>query len=85
MMSHVSAPSPAFWDTVAEHVTTKVQPVLQQPQSAREPVITYLRDLEVVARRECDSREIIQIIASGRHLLGDRSEIGPEEGPFSRI
>jgi len=85
MMSYASAPSPAFWDAVADHVTDKVKPVLRQPPSARKPVITYLRELEVIARRECDSREIIQIIASGRHLLGDRSEVGPEEGPFSRI
>lgn len=85
MMSHASSPPPAFWDTVAEHVTAKVQPALGQPQSARRPVITYLRELEVIARRECDNREAIQIIASGRHLLWDRSEIGPENGPFSRI
>ncbi len=84
-MSHASAPSSAFWDTVAEHVTAKVQPALRLPQGAREPVIAYLRELEAIARRECDSREAIQIIASGRHLLGDRSEIGAKDGPFSRL
>lgn len=83
-MSDACAPPAAFWDTVAEHVTAKVQPALRLPQSARGPVITYLRELEVIARRECDSREAIQIIASGRHLLGDRGEIGAEDGPFSR-
>lgn len=83
-MPHASAPSSAFWDTVAEHVTAKVQPALQLKQSAREPVIAYLRDLEDIARRECDSRAAIQVIASGRHLLGDRSDVGPVDGPFSK-
>lgn len=83
-MPHSDAKPLGFWDTVADHVTDKVRPVLRRKQSARAPVIAYLRDLESVARRESDSRAAIQVIASGRHLLGDRSEIGPAEGPFSR-
>ena len=75
---------PEFWDTIAEHVTAKVEPVLKQKQRTREPIIAYLRDLEAVARRECDSRETIQIIASGRRILGDREQVGPTDGPFSR-
>lgn len=75
---------PEFWDTLAGHVTAKVEPVLQQRQAAREPVIAYLCDLEIVARRECHSREVIQVIASGRRVLGDREEIGPQDGPFAR-
>jgi len=51
---------------------------------ARGPIITYLRDLEGIARRECDSRQAFQIIASGCHLLGDMSTVGPADGPFSR-
>ena len=76
--------TPQFWDTVAQHVTAKVRPVLRQKQRVREPVIAYLRDLETLARRECDSRDAIQIIASGRHILGDQKEVGPTDGPFSR-
>lgn len=76
--------SSAFWDTVAEHVTAKVEPALRLPQHAREPGIASLREREAIARRECDSREAIQIIASGRHLLGDRSELSAEDGPFSK-
>ena len=41
-------------------------------------------DLEALARRECDSREAIQIIASGRRVLGDQENVEPTEGPFSR-
>lgn len=41
----------------------------------REGVIEYLRDLEAVALREGSSREALQVIASGRRLLGDRSEV----------
>jgi len=83
-MFEIVAVPPAFWDRVAEHVTAKVKPALQQKKRAREPVIAYLRDLEALARRECDSRETIQIIASGRRILGDREEVEPKDGPFSR-
>jgi hypothetical protein len=46
---------------------------------ARAGVIEYLRDLEAVALREGSSREALQVIASGRRLLGDRSEAAPAE------
>lgn len=45
-------------------------------KSLREPLITYLRDLEDMARAECDRRQMTQIIASGRNLLGDRKYLG---------
>jgi hypothetical protein len=73
-----------FWDTVAGLVTAKVEPVIGRGQKVRSPVIDYLRDLESVARCQCSSRETVQIIASGRRLLGDRSEIGPRDGPFAQ-
>jgi hypothetical protein len=84
MMTDTATMSPAFWDTVAEHVAAQVTPALKLAPRARRPIITYLRDLERIARCECDSRQAVQIIASGRHLLGDRSHVGPNEGPFSR-
>jgi hypothetical protein len=84
MTTDVSASSPAFWDTVAEHVGAQVTPALKLGPLGRWPIITYLRDLEEIARRECDSRQTIQIIASGRHLLGDTTSIEPVDGPFSR-
>jgi hypothetical protein len=83
MHKHV-VEAPQFWATVGEHVTAKVLPTLLRKQRAREPVIAYLRDLEALARRVCDSREVIQIIASGRHVLGDYEEVYPTDGPFSR-
>lgn len=83
-MPHVTALPPTFWDTVAGHVTAKVEPALNQGQRVKAPIIAYLRDLEAVARRECSSRAAIQVIASGRRVLGDRSEVGPKDGPFSR-
>ena len=73
-----------FWDTVITHVTSKVEPVIGSKETIREPVIGYLRDLEAVARQECPSREAVQVIGSGRRLLGDNSDIGPARGPFSR-
>lgn len=79
-----AAIGPGFWDTLAEHVTAKVEPVLRQHAHNRQPVIAYLRDLEILARQQCESREVIQIIASGRRILGDREQVGPTDGPFSR-
>ena len=72
----------AFWETVAGLVTAKVEPVIGRGEKLRNPVIDYLRDLEALARCQCDSRDTVQIIASGRRLLGDRSEIGPPDGSF---
>ena len=52
-----------------------VEPVLGRDAAARAPVRAYLRDLEAVARAEGGSREALQVIASGRRLLGDASGI----------
>lgn len=65
----------AFWASVAHHVTCRVEPVLARNDAARADVIEYLRDLEAVALREGSSREALQVIASGRRLLGDGSEV----------
>jgi hypothetical protein len=73
-----------FWSTVAGLVTAKVEPVIGRAEKLRTPVIEYLRDLEALARRQCDSRDTVQIIASARRLLGDGSEIGPPDEPFAR-
>ncbi|WP_125900841.1 hypothetical protein [Methylobacterium indicum] len=69
---------------MADHVAARVTPAEKMGPRARGPIITYLRDLEGIARRECDSRQAFQIIASGCHLLGDMSTVGPADGPFSR-
>ena len=75
-MAELTTMPEEFWETVSALVTAKVEPVLNRGERAPEPVIEYLRDLEAVARQECTSREAVQIIASGRRLLGDRAEIG---------
>lgn len=85
MQANASARPQEFWDTIAAHVAAMVHPTLWQEQCEREPVIAYLRDLEALARRECESRDAIQIIASGRHVLGDQQEVGPVNGPFCRF
>jgi hypothetical protein len=69
-----------FWAAIPSLVTSKVAPVLERKPEVRAPVIEYLRDLEVVARRECVSRDAVQVIASGRRLLGDRTSIGKGMG-----
>lgn len=73
-----------FRETVAGLVTARVEPVIGRGDRQRPPLIEDLRDLEALARRACGSRETVQIIASGRRRLGDRSEIGPSEGPFAQ-
>lgn len=79
-MHENSAGPAAFWASVAHDVTSRVEPVLARDGKVREGqiregVIEYLRDLEAVALREGSSREALQVIASGRRLLGDRSEV----------
>lgn len=73
----------AFWTGIRQLVEEKVREGLALDEATRGPLIDYLRDLEATARRQCRSRDTIQVIASGRRLLGDRSEIGPRRGPFS--
>ena len=75
-MAELTTMPEEFWETVSALVTAKVGPVLNRGEKAREPVIEYLRDLETVAREESTSREAVQVIASGRRLLGDRAEVG---------
>ena len=71
-----------FWFDVERHVATKVKEALNTNKFPRELLISYLRDLEVMARTACDRRQTVQIIASGRRLLGDREVLGLHEGPF---
>ena len=72
-----------FWLQVERDVSAKVDSVLNLGKAQREAVIMYLRDLEVMARTACDRRQTVQIIASGRSLLGDRTALGPLDGPFA--
>lgn len=72
-----------FWLQVERDVSVRVDGALNLGKAQREPVITYLRDLEVMARTACDRRQTVQIITSGRSLLGDRTAIRPHDGPFA--
>ncbi len=65
-----------FWDTIPGLVEAMVTSVRGLGPQVRAPVIAYLRDLERVARQEQTRRQAVQVIASGRRLLGDRTEIG---------
>jgi hypothetical protein len=72
-----------FWQELELTITSKVDAALNKCEKIRAPLISYLRDLEVMARAGCDRRQTIQIIASGRSLLGDRSVLGPSDVPFA--
>lgn len=74
-----------FWLQVEHDVSVKVDRALSSGKAHRELVITYLRDLEVMARTTCDRRQTVQIIASGRSLLGDRMALGPLDRPFAHV
>jgi hypothetical protein len=87
-MHDSSAQPTAFWASVVQDVTSRVEPVLAQndqiqdgqaQDQARDAVIAYLRDLQAVALRRGSSREALQVIASGRRLLGDHAVPPPGE------
>ena len=82
--SGLSVARAKFWNGIPALVDAKVRLAQEKGAEAYLPVIEYLRDLEIIARSECESRETVQIIASGRRLLGDKTEIAPGNGPFSR-
>jgi hypothetical protein len=71
-----------FWLDIERHVAAKVKDALNTDEVPRELLISYLRDLEVMARTACDRRQTVQIIASGRSLLGDREVLGPHDCLF---
>ncbi len=73
-----------FWVELERNVASKVGDTLKTDGIPRDLMIGYLRDLEIMARTACDRRQTIQIIASGRSLLGDRIQVGPSDGPFTR-
>ncbi|AWN40076.1 hypothetical protein DK389_05375 [Methylobacterium durans] len=75
--------SAAYWRKLERTVSAKVGVALSKRDGDNETLILYLRDLEKVARAECDRAETIQIIASGRRLLGDQSTIR-RAGPPAR-
>jgi hypothetical protein len=75
--------SPEFWTELERKVSSKVDEALNTDDVPHGLLISYLRDLEVMARTACDSRQTVQIIASGRRVLGDRTQVGPQDGPFT--
>ena len=83
--SGLSVARAEFWKGIPVLVTAKVQLAQDKGDEVRLPMIEYLRDLETVARLECDCRDTVQLIASGRRLLGDRIAVGLDKGRFSGI
>lgn len=72
-----------FWHELESNVASKMEDAINTSDTPRELLISYLRDVEIMARTACDRRQTIQIIASGRSVLGDRTALGPHDGPFS--
>ncbi|MCJ2086325.1 hypothetical protein MKK88_10010 [Methylobacterium sp. E-005] len=72
-----------FWAELEHTVSSKVGEALNTDEVPHELLISYLRDLEIMARTACHSRQTVQIIASGRRVLGDRTQVGPQDGPFT--
>ena len=82
-MIHQTEMTGNFWSELERNVSSKVGDALNTDEIPHELLISYLRDLEVMARTACHSRQTVQIIASGRRVLGDRTQVGPQEGPFT--
>jgi hypothetical protein len=74
--------SDEYWNNIEMIVTSKVRSAFKRGTVSQASLITYLRNLEEMARAECDRRQTIQIIASARSVLGDRKKIGLDDGPF---
>ena len=72
-----------FWTELERNVSSKVSKALNTDEVPLVLLIFYMRDLEVMARTACRSRQTAQIIASGRSLLGDRQVLGPHDCPFT--
>ncbi|MGC5781539.1 hypothetical protein [Methylobacterium sp. NFXW15] len=83
MTDHSQRPA-EFGDDLERIVAQKVEKALSDRGTTRSPLIEYLRQVEQLARTECDRRQTVQIIASGRSVLGDRRTVGPQDGPFAR-
>ena len=82
-MNHHPQIPMAFWDELERNVSSRVNDTLNIGEVSREQLISYLRDLEIMARTACDRRQTVQIIASARSVLGDQTQVGPREGPFT--
>lgn len=74
--------SEEFWNNLERLVSTTVEQALREPKARRAAVIEYLHNIEEMARLEPDRRQTLQIIASGRSLLGERSSAKFHPGPF---
>lgn len=69
-----------FERSIETLVAAKVQEGSKLGREARAAIIEYLRDLEAVSRTDGQDRNVIQVIQSGRHLLGDAGSLGPLHG-----
>ena len=74
-----------YWQHLEQVISAEVETALGKSEDARRPLVTYLRDLEEVARAEGGQRQTVQVIVSGRRLLGDQSNIGSADEPFPRL
>jgi hypothetical protein len=84
LMEQKAKRSAEFWIELERNVSALVDAALHKGEITYAPLVTYLRDLETMSRAECDRRQTVQIIASGRRLLGDQTVLGPHETPFTR-
>lgn len=82
-MMHQMLLTADFWTDVERNVSSTIEGALNSDRARRDLVISYLRDLEIMARTACDRRQTIQVIASARSVLGDRTPLGPNDGPFA--
>lgn len=74
--------SEEFWINLERLVSATVEQALRESGARRAAVIEYLENIEEMARREPDRRQTLQILASGRNLLGERSGIRPPRDSF---
>lgn len=82
-MTYAVRQTDGFWDNLERTVSDKVAHALRDRDEGREALIEYLRHLEGLARDDGRRRQTVQIIASGRSLLGDRQAVAARPGTQS--
>jgi len=65
------------WSDLNRSVSERVETALASGAPTHAPLILSLRELEAMARRDFDRHDTIQVLESGRRLLGDTSGSAP--------
>ncbi|GJE56957.1 hypothetical protein [Methylobacterium thuringiense] len=75
--------SAEYWNDMERQVAERVRAGLACNAVERQPTIVFLREAEEAARKEYDRNQTVQIISSGRRLLGDKVNLDKANGRYA--